>query len=147
MKIKTLKFNEITVDDSQIYTIPDGMLGFSQYKKYALVQLENLKPLGLFQSCDDPAIGFIVCDPKLFFKDYQLTLRAEDKTKLDLKRPEDMQTLVTLTFGSRKEDTTANLKGPLIINKQSKFAAQIVLEENRYSTKHKIFTDAEKRSK
>jgi flagellar assembly factor FliW len=50
-----------------------------------------------------------------------------------------MEVLVTMTFYGRKEETSANLKGPLIFNRGSRVAAQIVLEDARYSTKHKVF--------
>lgn len=141
MNIKTRSFGILEITESDIYNFPEGILGFPDHKKFALINMEVLDPLKLLQSCDEPELAFIVCDPNQFVKDYVVRINKEAEQKLDFKSEKEKQILSTLTFGEKREDTTVNLKGPLVFNLRKKIGAQLVLEDSRYVTKHKIFGD------
>ena len=38
---------------------------------------------------------------------------------------------------------TTNLLGPIVINQKERLGKQVILEENKYSTKEPIFKDSE----
>ena len=52
MELLTKTKGKIEVSDDRILTIPEGLFGFEQYTKYALVDCD-LEPFIWLQSCED----------------------------------------------------------------------------------------------
>lgn len=135
MRIDTTRFGPIEADESRIITFAEGILGFPQHRRYALVQTGD-SALYWLQSVEDPGLAFVVCDPTLFVPDYQAPIRADDLAALGIEDVSQGQVLVIVN----KVDgyLTANLLGPLVIGTGSLAAKQLVLSDKRYSTRHRL---------
>jgi flagellar assembly factor FliW len=57
---------------------------------------------------------------------------------LQLKRPEDAQVLAVVKIPDDLNKMTVNLRAPIVINTVNNRAAQIVLEDERYSLRHPV---------
>jgi flagellar assembly factor FliW len=136
MLIETTRFGPIEVEESRIMTFPEGLLGFPQNQRFALIQTSPDPVFFWMQSVDDPALAFVVCDPLNFVDDYQVPVRADDMELLGLESLKDSQVLVIVN--KVNGDLTANLLGPLVIGAQSLLAKQMVLSDKRYSTRHHL---------
>jgi flagellar assembly factor FliW len=136
MLIETTRFGKVEIDGSRVIAFKDGLLGFPNRRRFALIQTMEDAVFFWMQSLDDAALAFLVCDPLAFVSDYQAQVRADDVTALELRDLSDCQVLVIVN----KVDgyLTANLLGPLVIGAHSLLAKQLVLSDKRYSTRHRL---------
>lgn len=136
MLIETVRFGQLDVDDQRIITFPEGILGFPRHQRYALIQTSTDPVFFWLQSVEDPALAFVVCDPLAFVADYTAPVRADDIRGLELRDLSDCQVLVIV---NRVDGwLTANLLGPLVIGAHSLRGKQLVLSDQRYSTRHRL---------
>lgn len=63
----------------------------------------------------------------MFFPDYEPEVDDLTVDRLDLETPDDALVLAVVTFGDKPEEATANLMAPIVINRYTREAAQIVL--------------------
>ena len=138
LTVKNVNFGEIKVSETQKITIPDGLFGFEQFKEYYLADVE-ISPFLLLQSKEEAAIGFIVTEPFLFFGEYEFDLDDSTIKYLDIADKDDILILVIVTLSENVKEITANLLGPLVINRKTHKGVQYIINTDKYSTKHKIF--------
>lgn len=136
MLIETTRFGTVEIDGSRILRFPDGLLGFPQAQRFALMQHGPDPVFFWLQSVDDPALAFVVCDPLAFVPDYQVPIRRDVLEALEMHGVEDSQVLVIVN----KSDGyfTANLLGPLVVGASSLTGRQLVLADRRYGTRHRL---------
>lgn len=138
MEIRTSRFGKVEVDDSLIITFPKGLLGFPEHTRFCLLRPGDDSAMYWLQSCDDPALAFVVTDPGLFVADYQIPIRSDQMDDLRLESVDDAQILVIV---NKVEGTlTGNLQGPLVINTATRIGDQLVLVDRRWSTRHTLIT-------
>ena len=124
------------LDERRIITFPGGLLGFSSYKRFALLQPDDDGVFFWLQSLDSPELAFVVTDPALWVRDYQAAIRREQMDELSMGSLEDAQVFVIVNkYG---ESLTANLQGPLVVNLKNHQAMQLVLADKRWATRHEI---------
>ncbi len=136
MLIETSRFGPLEVDESRIITFKEGLLGFPNHHRFALIQASPDPVFFWMQSVDDPHLAFVVCDPRTFVEDYQVPVRKDDVQGLGLQDLSDSQVLVIVN--KVNGDLTANLLGPVVVGAHSLCAKQLVLSDKRYSTRHRL---------
>lgn len=125
------------VEQKQIVTFPDGLFGFEDYKKYAIIESEYT-PFIWLQSLDDEKLAFLIVDPFIICADYEADIDDENLSKIGINTPEDVIVMAIVTVPSDGSHITANLQGPIVINKKNNMCEQIILSDNRWTTKHDI---------
>ncbi|MHB0912637.1 MAG: flagellar assembly protein FliW [Armatimonadota bacterium] len=138
LRINTDNFGELEVTEEQILHMNGGMLGFEPHKRFALLEDGTGGPFGWLQSVDNPSLAFLVVNPIDFFGDYDLEISDEDAESLGLTNPTDVKLMTTVTVDDRGGLITTNLLGPIVINSRTLQAKQVVLQDERYGTKHLI---------
>jgi flagellar assembly factor FliW len=133
MKINTSRFGEIEIEDQSVVDMPEGMLGFTEFKKYVLIQHNQGSPFLWYQAVDEPNLAFVIVDPFTFFPDYEVMLSREDLEVLQAAEPGNLAVFAVVVIPENPEDMTANLRGPILINVERKIARQVVLNDERYS--------------
>lgn len=136
MLIETTRFGPIDVDETKIITFKEGLLGFPQHHKFALIQGSPDPVFFWMQSLDDPNLAFVVCDPLTFVPEYEVPIRKDDAAALELADLQNSQVLVIVN--KVNGNLTANLLGPIVVGTQSLWAKQLVLSDKRYSTRHHL---------
>ncbi len=121
--------------------IPQGILGFPEYKKFCLVDPGDEIFILWLQSLENPEIAFPLLEPKLFKPDYAVRLSAAELRELKLENVNQSAVFSILTISEDITKMTANLKAPLVINLKQQIAKQVVLQENEYSIKHEMFKE------
>ena len=106
------------------------------------VHVFQLKPWGppgspylLLTSIDDPDVGFVVVPPWVFYPDYEFDLDEPTAERLSLRDAEDAIVLAVVTLRDRPEEATLNLLGPIVVNRLSHEAAQVVLPTTSHSVR------------
>jgi flagellar assembly factor FliW len=140
MKVNTKAFGELEVDDKQKVSIPLGLFGFENYIEYVLIDSGN-QPFFWLQSVDEKEIAFIMIDPFLFRKDYEANVTNEELAEIGIKTPENVLVFVIVTIPQDGGSMTANLQGPLIINKENMRGMQAILSDAKWKTKHDIMSE------
>ena len=84
MNVKTTRFGPIEVDQQRIIVFPEGLLGFPENKKYVLLQTNDEGNFFWLQSAEIPELAFVVCDPLLFVPDYQVPVKPEEFSIIEL---------------------------------------------------------------
>ena len=136
MIVQTSRFGAVEVDATRIITFGRGILGFPQYKSYVLIQPEEDATFYWLQSVEAADLAFVVTDPLLFIPDYHVPLREETRAELGLKELTEANVLVIVNKVG--DMLTANLQGPLVIHSTTRAAAQVVISEKKYQTRHPI---------
>lgn len=136
MEIQTSRFGQIDVDDERIMTFPNGLLGFPSYNRFALIQTGQENYFFWLQSVDEPNLAFVITDPAIFFKDYQVPVREETAQELQLTDPAYLQTFVICNKVG--EWLTGNLLGPIVVNAQNRLGQQVVLTEKKWTTRQPL---------
>jgi flagellar assembly factor FliW len=132
------KFGEVTVEGSSILTFPEGVPGFERLKRYGLVQVDEEAPFLRLLSIDEPTVGFVILNPMLIWTSYDPQIGEEDLEGLDIASAEDLEIYCVVTLSPEPSQVTANLKGPIAINTKSMAARQMILVDDRYTTKHAL---------
>ncbi len=136
MILETSRFRQLEVDESRLIDFEDGILGFPEQKRYALIQTGEGSGFYWLQSVCTPDLAFVVCDPRLFVADYQVPAKLDELQSIDLKDPEKAQVFVIVN--KVNELLTGNFQGPLVINVDNRKGRQLVLSDKRYSTRHPL---------
>ena len=136
MNIETTRFGTVEVDDARIVNFPSGLLGFSSYRQFVLLQPDEDGVFYWLQSVEAPDLAFVVTDPALWISEYKANIRREQMSELEMQKVEDAQVMVIVN--KRDDVLTANLQGPIVINVDNCNAMQLVLAEKRWSTRHEI---------
>lgn len=142
MKINTSKFGEVYIEENLIFDFIEPILGYEELKKYILIDYDNTSPIKWLQSIEKSDITFPVTIPALFDIQYVFTVPEEEAKRLKITGIEDILTLniINMPQGNPK-DTTVNLLAPLIINMKNRKAIQMILPNEEYSVREKLFKD------
>jgi len=140
MKVDTKAFGFIDVDETQKVSIPHGLFGFEDYNDYVLFDAEH-EPFFWLQSVKDKEIAFILINPFLFRKDYEANVTNEELAEVGIKSPASALIFVIVTIPPDGNPMTANLQGPLIINKETMTGMQAILSDSKWKTRHDIMEE------
>ena len=143
MKIKTKPYGEIEVDAMQKVTFPNGLYGFDALKEYYLLDSKE-GPFYWLQSADEVQIAFVLIPPADFKQDYELSLNESDLKSLELDDKDDLIDFAIVTIPADPSKMTANLQGPVIINKEKRIGRQVISMRTDYSVKHSIVEEMRK---
>lgn len=138
MRFKTVRFGEIEVDDKDVITFPDGLLGFPHCRRYAILGDEEIEPLKWLQSLEESWLSFVIADPFIFAREYEFEVPPEVAESLGMKGPEDAMVYVILTIGEDIRDTTANLQAPLVISRRTRLGKQLILTNGSYPIRYPV---------
>jgi flagellar assembly factor FliW len=140
MRVKTKAYGELDVDERQLVRFPAGLLGFEHFKDYVLLDARQ-KPFFYLQSLDVTELAFILIDPFLFRADYQIDVNDEALGDIGVVAPEEVLVFAIVTVPGDGGAATANLMGPVIINKTNRRGMQAVLGDSRWKVKHDIMAE------
>ena len=136
MEIESTRFGKLTVEDDRVMTFPHGLLGFPEQSRFALIQTGEENYFFWLQSVDDAGLAFVVTDPSIFFKDYEVPLREETTQEIQLTDNSYAQLFVICNKVG--EWLTGNLLGPIVVNAQNRLAQQVVLTEKKWTTRQPL---------
>ena len=142
MKIKTIIFGEIEIADEKIITFENGIIGFPDLKRFALLHDEDQGDeagIRFLQSFDEPAFAMPVMEPLIVKPDYDPEVEDELLACVGNLTQENLIVLVTVTVPSDLTKMSVNLQGPIIINAEEKKGCQLIVENSDYPVKFPIY--------
>lgn len=137
MEVKTKTLGTVNVEKDKIITFPSGILGFEEYHDYALIESEY-KPFFWMQSLDTSNLAFLIIDPFIIAENYELDVDDKTLAEIEIESAADVIVFAIVTVPSNGGPVTANLQGPVVINKKNNQAMQVILSDQRWTTKFNI---------
>ena len=140
MKVATKAFGPIEVDERQKVLFSNGLFGFESFKDYIILDAER-QPFYWLQSMDVEKVAFILINPFLFRPDYELNVDDEELKGIGISDPAKALIFSIVTIPADGSPMTANLQGPVIINRETRQGRQVILTDPRWKTKHDILAE------
>lgn len=116
----------------------EGLVGCPEWQHFALDRSADLAPLVLLVSTEHAGLALPAISPWLVKLDYAPQLSEADRAALQSQADADLEWLVVLNIQSDPPLMTANLLGPLVINRRTGLARQVVLSVSGYSAAHPV---------
>ena len=142
MQIDTKAYGPIDVNERQRITLQRGLFGFDEYVDFVLLDSEQ-PPFYWFQAVQEKDIAFVLISPFVFRPEYTPGVSPEDLEALGLESAEDENLLIfaIVTIPPEQTRMTANLQGPILINRQTRQGRQIISNDDRWQVRHNIMEE------
>jgi flagellar assembly factor FliW len=131
-------FRDLVYSKNDVITFPSGIPGFETNREFILTQIPEYVPFEWLVCIDGTRLRFAIVNPLLFRSDYEPAMSKEQLESLAIEKPEDILLYSIVTIAANPMDSTANLVGPVIINKTKRTGKQIIIEDDRYGTQEPI---------
>jgi flagellar assembly factor FliW len=128
-----------TVRPENVFSFPEGILGFQKIKDYAFILNDKVKPFLFMQALDGSDICFVCVESFLICPNYHVKLPDAFVESLDIKDPSDVLLLNLVTVRQKVEEISANLVSPLVINIKSRRGRQLIVEGSEFAMRYKIW--------
>ncbi len=126
--VSTDRFGDLTVDPDDVIDFPDGLVGFAMVTQVIAVPVNDDGLFWWLQAVDDPGLAFLAVVPWAFFADYEPEVPADVQAQLTLEEADDALVYCLVTIHDDPRRFTANLLGPVIVNRRRRLGRQVVLD-------------------
>lgn len=141
MKINTNYHGEMEIQDSDIITLNNGMVGFEDLRRFVLIKEEDL--FLEYLQCIDDNVAFVVMDPFFIKKDYVFEIPDSVILELDIKSEEDVVIKTVVVIPEDVNKIRTNLQSPIVFNKSNNQGKQIILDDT-YPMRYEFFDKGDK---
>lgn len=127
-----------------LFQLPQGLVGFPRHKSFEIFYKPEELPFCWLRLNGPEPLHFVVVDPTGVIPDYEPELFDEDAAALGIVDSAQAAIFNIVTVNnSTPPSATANLVGPIIINRGTGVARQVVLANyTRFSAHHPLVISA-----
>ncbi len=137
MHIETRNFGKVEFEEKRVVNFKEGIPGFREFTKYIIIEEEDSN-FAYLQSIEEGDLSFIIINPYELKKDYSIEIKDQYVEALGGGGPEKFSVYVITAIVGKVEEATVNLIAPIIIQNETREGMQVILENTKYTTKHKI---------
>ena len=116
----------------------EGLIGFSEFKDYVLMENESLAPFRLLQSLESPQVGFLVLEAAALVRNYYELVPAREWESLGVTGKTKPLAFVIVVIGSTPQASTGNFQAPLLINYDKMMGKQVILTDSGLSVRQPL---------
>jgi flagellar assembly factor FliW len=142
MKISTTRFGSLAIEDADVLTFVDGLIGMEDCRRWVLLADSQNSALGWLQSLDRPEVALGVVSPRRFVPDYQVRVARREIQPLGLQTPNEAQVLAIVSHSDG--GLALNLKAPLVIHVAERLGRQIVARDD-HAVQHRLHATARRK--
>ena len=140
MKINTLRFGEIEIEDERVFNFVMPIIGFNELKNFVIIDFNKDSFFKWLQSVEDPTLAFPIVSVFSMNVDYSIDLPDNVVEKLKIN---NVESLLVMNIASIPQEnpqgTTLNLLAPIVFNLDEKIAGQVILSGSGYDTSFPLF--------
>lgn len=118
---------------------PNGIYGFEDVRDFILLQEDENRVVWSLQAVGRPYPSIIVVDPCVVMPGYAPRLAAADRRALGEPGPDDLCWLAVAVIRKKLEDSVVSLKSPIVINSKNRVGMQVILDDERYPLRCRLF--------
>ena len=123
------------VSHDQIIDFPGGLPGFREFTRFVVFDIDGCEPFKSLLSVDAGGPDFVVVESGKVVDDYNPLDFVDSSESLGLGETGEFIALSIVTVEEDFKQSTINLRGPIIYNIASSKARQVILPDDRFSTK------------
>ncbi len=143
MNISTTRFGSLTLEEADVLTFVDGLIGMEDCRRWVLLADAKNSALAWLQSLERPEVALGVVSPRRFVPKYQVRVSRREIQPLGLQDPHEAQILAIVSHGS--DGLSLNLKAPLVIHLRERLGRQIVARDD-HAVQHGLPGTARRKS-
>jgi flagellar assembly factor FliW len=140
MKLNTVRFGEIDIDESRIFKFVLPIIGFNELRDFVILDFNKDNFFKWLQSVEDPALAFPIVSVFSMNVDYSIDLPDKVVEALNIT---NVESLLVMNIASIPQDnpqgTTLNLLAPLVFNLDKSLAGQVILSGSGYDISFPLF--------
>ena len=140
MKIKTVRFGEIEIEENRIFKFALPIIGFNELRDFVILDLNKEGFFKWLQSVEDPALAFPIVSVFSMNVDYSIDL---PDNVIEILKIQNIESLLVMNIASIPQDnpqgTTINLLAPIIFNLDAMLAGQVILSGSGYDISFPLF--------
>lgn len=136
-EVETKTMGLVEVDEDKVIEFPRGLFGFEEFHRYALIEAE-FRPFIWMQSLEEKSLSFLLVDPFIVADGYEIDVDDRTLLEIGVDSPADVVVYSIVTVPADGGPVTANLQGPVVINRRNRNAMQAILSDSKWTTKHNI---------
>jgi flagellar assembly factor FliW len=125
----TAEIDPSPIDELPIIQFVRPVPGFPDQYRYVLTRVADEGPLYVLRSLDEPPVRFLVIAPLPFFPDYVPEIDDDTLDLLDVHDADRLIVLLVVSAGASVAEATVNLLAPIVVDRVSRRAAQVLLHE------------------
>lgn len=123
----------------ELIIFEEGMFGFEQYRQFLPLPItEGDDAVLSLLSVEDGTLSFVIMNPFLLMKEYTPILPDEIYEKLGGCKESEVSFYVICVIADSVEESTVNLKCPIVVNTVNRKAVQVILESEKYQFRHAL---------
>jgi flagellar assembly factor FliW len=123
---------------AELLTFVDGMPGFPGRQQFAIVAQPGLEPFLTLEPADGVGPTFVVVPPSAVIEDYEVPVDNDTAEALGIVETDDAYMLAIVAIGAEADGHTVNLLGPIVVNRHTGRARQVVLADSDYPLRHPL---------
>jgi len=140
MVLNTKHFGALDVDENRIIKFEHGIPGFPDDKRFIIVTDVDV-PESLYcwlQSVDDGEVSLVLIDSFYAMPNYNPLVNEGDIEELGEPNLEDILSFNVAVIKANMDESTINLKAPIIINDKTKKGKQVIVTNDEYNIRHNL---------
>ena len=142
VRVCSQRLGTYEVPEDMVLNLSEGLVGLPEARRFALLEPSREgSPFRYLLCIDQPEMGFLVCDPESFWPGYSTALPLSEDGGAAV------AVLAIVTVPADPREMTANLMAPLVVDCASRRGRQVVLDGERYSTRHLVLPQDATRQK
>jgi flagellar assembly factor FliW len=139
LEIDTKPFGKMEIDERQILEFPFGLLGFEEFRRFALIEESAEVVFKWLQSLEEKNLAFILIQPELFQPNYRPLIGRSELETIGLESTDEALVMVIVSIpGDDPQKMTANLQGPILINRVKKLGRQFISRDETHPVRKQI---------
>lgn len=144
MKVISKPFGEVEVADDSVLTIPDGLFGFEESKRFVLLSIPEEQPFSWLQAVDNQRLAMVVVNPlAVLGARFAPKVGAADLQALGVTQVSELIFCCIVVVPENPKLMTVNLKGPVAFNEKAGRGRQIILLNDDYTVRHLLLQEME----
>ena len=116
----------------------EGLIGFSEFKDFVLMENDGLEPFRLLQSLESPQVGFLVLEAAALVRNYYELVPAREWESLGVTGKTKPLAFVIVVIGSTPQASTGNFQAPLLVNYEKMMGKQVILTDSGLSVRQPL---------
>lgn len=141
--IDSSRFGRVEVPEDIILEFEQGMIGFPDVRRYAILKQRDDSVFMWLHAVDDGALAFPIVLPWVFYWDYEVKLSDDDMAAIGVSRADEISIYCVVNVGADVRKATINLFAPIVVRNETRQARQVINTAEGYTTRDLLFPDQE----
>jgi flagellar assembly factor FliW len=135
MNIESQRFGTLEINDDEVLSFAEGVIGFPSERRFALVPHHGSGYIAWLQSVSTPELAFPVVSAHAFGDKYPDVPVVGAAEEAGIEGPDDHLAVMVVLCALSGQPATVNLLAPIVVNATTRKGAQVILEGTRFSTR------------